>query len=525
MSRLATRRTAKTVGWFLVAAGAVVCFGSLELGVQGAYHDEIYQAPAAFAWAGEPAWHFSWFRVRGYPLFTMPYAGALKPAIYGLYLRATGDYWSLRRWRLYGLLLAGSGFGILAATAARHLATPAAAALLVLCVTDATAIISARHDGSSNGMGLLLRCLLLATWLATGGRSRRAALAMGLWAGLAAYDKLHTLALVPVVAILLAGGERRDYLRRGLAASAGFFLGVAPVVWAHLEAWLSQGVLWSLQGRPIGMGPQFRSIGSYLLAVTDLGVPRQVHGIRLPAVQSHAERAGFIGSMVLAAAFSIWRRQSRYWLPLVAWAVMVVALISLPVPTRGLHWLALTPLAYVAVAQLLDRPDPASGRPAGVDRRWRLALCAVLALWFVARAATLSTVAGILLGRTWAESQNPNLSEFARFAARRHAGDAFLVGQWGIGNSMFCEFQGHGERIFEAGYWPPEMLREWLAARKTPFYVVGLKPPYWVEHRERTDRLLAAVRAAPGWAERRADDGLNAFPPVEVWRFDPVGDP
>ena len=74
----------------LLAAIAFVGLAGVKLTAQGLYHDEIHQAPAAFAYVGKRAQIFAMGFVHGKPLMTMTYSGAIKPAIYGLYLRFTG---------------------------------------------------------------------------------------------------------------------------------------------------------------------------------------------------------------------------------------------------------------------------------------------------------------------------------------------------------------------------------------------------------------------------------------------------
>jgi hypothetical protein len=74
-----------------VVLGAIIVAALLALTVpnldsQGFYYDELHQAPAAFHYVGKHPIQFTW-RFRGIPVFNMPYSGAIKSTIYGLYLR------------------------------------------------------------------------------------------------------------------------------------------------------------------------------------------------------------------------------------------------------------------------------------------------------------------------------------------------------------------------------------------------------------------------------------------------------
>ena len=89
----------------LSAACAFAGLASINLSAQGLFYDEVHQAPAAFAWLGKKAPFFALALVRKIPLMTMTYSGAIKPVLYGLYLRCTGASFTVESWRWVGIML------------------------------------------------------------------------------------------------------------------------------------------------------------------------------------------------------------------------------------------------------------------------------------------------------------------------------------------------------------------------------------------------------------------------------------
>ena len=98
--------TALAIG--VLAACAFARLATINLSAQGVYYDEIHQAPAAFACLGKKAPFFAMSFVHRIPLMTMTYSGAIKPILYGLYLRFTGASFSVESWRWLGIGVGGS---------------------------------------------------------------------------------------------------------------------------------------------------------------------------------------------------------------------------------------------------------------------------------------------------------------------------------------------------------------------------------------------------------------------------------
>src|SRR5262245_46027825 len=91
-------------GLSLLPAVIFLWLATVRLDAQGLYYDELHQAAGAFTYLGSPPEYFALFPIHGSPLFNMPYSGAIKTAIYGLYLRLVKPEFSVMSWRLIGIL-------------------------------------------------------------------------------------------------------------------------------------------------------------------------------------------------------------------------------------------------------------------------------------------------------------------------------------------------------------------------------------------------------------------------------------
>src|SRR5262249_8527321 len=129
-------RVALTMG--LVAACAFVALSSINITAQGLYYDEIHQVPAALAYVRKQPPFFAYALVRGKPLMTMTYSGAIKSAVYGLYLRFTGASFTVESWRRLGIAMVAVALPLFSILACRRLTVAALLTFFALLLTDAT---------------------------------------------------------------------------------------------------------------------------------------------------------------------------------------------------------------------------------------------------------------------------------------------------------------------------------------------------------------------------------------------------
>lgn len=228
----------------LLAAG-LLAGRALEL--PGLYYDEVVQAePAARLVFGEespleiPGARSARGFGRWLPFMTQPYMGALKSWLLVPSVALFGaDAVALRATTL-AIALAGLVFTLRFARALGGLPLAGAAALLACC--DPSLLFSARHDWGSFSLGFALRAAALD--LAFGARQRASharALAAGLAAGLALYNKIDAAVFFGAVAAAawlsrrvtgakLCASAADSPKRLGAALGIGAALGAAPLL-------------------------------------------------------------------------------------------------------------------------------------------------------------------------------------------------------------------------------------------------------------------------------------------------------
>ena len=165
----------------LLSLAAPIVFtwlSSVRLDAQGLYHDELHQATSAFAYLGSSDRFLAAVtvgdliptlpilsRFKSLPLFNMYYSGAIKSAVYGLYLRFVTPQFSVISWRLTGILMVALGLMAFVLLAHRSVSTGVLAVIVGLLLTDVTVILCTRHDWGPVALALMLRLLLIGVWL------------------------------------------------------------------------------------------------------------------------------------------------------------------------------------------------------------------------------------------------------------------------------------------------------------------------------------------------------------------------
>src|SRR6266498_1424935 len=101
--------SAPTLALVVAAVTIFTTLTTYRLERTGLYYDELHQTVGAFSWVGRPTEMFSILPIASRPVFNMPYSGAIKTTVYGLFLRISGQPFSILSWRLLGILFSAAG--------------------------------------------------------------------------------------------------------------------------------------------------------------------------------------------------------------------------------------------------------------------------------------------------------------------------------------------------------------------------------------------------------------------------------
>lgn len=514
-----------------LAFGAAVTFWALagpRLDAQGVYADEVHQAAAAFVWTGSPPEHMCALTVAGVPVLNMPYSGALKSAVYGLYMRLSGRGFSLTGWRRLGIAFTTLGLLAFALIAGRAFGPGPLLAFLALMVTDCTVVLASRHDWGPVALALLLRLLALAVWVRSTDSEEPRPLStalIGALAGLAVFEKLSSVAFALPMLGLLALDPRRRSRGHAAAALVGLGLGGAPLIVANVVSWVREGVLVSLaapMGHPFSSpGGVLRRAAAYLAAGSGTQVEKFILADPPPVALALAEAVMVLVALALALAVGLRERGRRGLAAAGAaagYAVVFLVLEALPRTTWVHHWIIGTPFQYLAVAGALA--------VVGRDHRKRALLLAVGA-WVVLRLVLVGHLEGALLEGRASRRWDPQLARLAERAAGVPEDEVFLAADWGMALPIYCFSQGRPGIVRE-----PLWSNEWrtrIADLERPgrfrrIHVLVMNPPSGLRPR-RTEAILRWIESRPGWREVEPPPWLRPFDVVSSRTFAGGSDP
>ncbi|MBI1353595.1 MAG: hypothetical protein GC160_04560 [Acidobacteria bacterium] len=452
-------------GW--AAAGIIglwVAAATWRLGWPGLQFDEVLFA--VWLYPTEQAARAPWID----RLMLMPYMGALKAWIYGLWLPAAGNTaWAVR---LPMVVLAAATLGLIFGAVRRAVPGRAALVLLALAAGDPLYLLTSRYDW---GPVVLQRlCLWGALGVLLGGRSAPRALLAGLLAGVGLFDKLsfHWLLLAAVATAALVY-PRELWVRAKSGAPAaglgGFLLGSWPVWlyrwagrrsepvtletdWGALEGKLSL-VRNALSGEPLNgwiahsyLEPEMQELGPPAwLAFSDWGASGWL---------------GWVAAVSLAALAALWLRRGeagalRCERAAAACVIFCALAAAQMMAVQGAgylhHWALVAPVPQLGMGFV--------GMALWERRRWRGWLLGLLASVLAAQGLALARQYYAIAeygGRpAWSEAIFP-LAEELRERAPEHV----VALDWGIEVPL---------RLLSAGRLPTlavsrdEDLRHWLA--------------------------------------------------------------
>jgi hypothetical protein len=518
----------------LVAAAVFGIAAAPNLTGQGLYYDELHQATGSFAYLDLAPEMFSIGSVFGLPVLNTSYSGAMKTGIFGVWLRLSGKPFTVRGWRLLGILLAAAGLGVFVWLARPRIGNLPCFLFVFLVSTDATVLLACRHDWGPVALALALRLLFLGVWLYgsdTDGRhpsSVRNSTVLGLIVGFALFEKLSSIVLLVPLILIVSSRHQPTRKHHFLTSGAGLFVGALPLVLANIGSLAQRGTLISLSqigataDRSAPLGELFFH---YLDLARGIDIQNFILGRHLPSVS-------WPGLVLVVAALSVtgllatvMRRDdpafSRSLAMLGSYLGVAAALHLLPNRTWVHHWVLGTPFQYLAFALVVTGMSRA--RPSITGRRLVVAIAVIVALAgvVVMRVPQMAALEGALLRGETSRSWHPSLTELGTFAAHRGRQALFLASDWGVATQIYCLAQGQPLVVREM-YWDytgPGMIEEALEqSKKDIFYLVRTEPPARVRS-DNSQRIEEDVSELAGWVEIPPEPETGAFETLHVRKF------
>jgi hypothetical protein len=509
-----------TAALALIPALLYVLLTTPRITAQGLYYDELHQVPASFAYLGHHVEQFAYAPIHGIPLLNMPYSGALKSAVYGLYMRFFKQPFTVRSWRLVGILFVVAGLVVFGGTAAR--ASPTAAALTAaLLITDPSILLTTRHDWGPVALALALRLGFVGLWL-SGERKATVSpwnsLLLGALAGLSIFEKLSSVVLIVPLTFIVV--QRTMYRGKHLAAAAaGLVIGALPLIVVNCMSLARDGSLISLSAPPeIGRSWNAATHAFGFISLSDGNLARRfVLGSSTPPPIRVLEAIFLLTALVLAGRIAV--RSSRPQARLVVTALASYLLIGLalffmPQSTWIYHWVIATPFQYAAIGLALTRGD------VPMARSQRL-LGAVFSILILIRLANLASLETALWRGESASRFHPDLTKAGEFAFRHRNDAVFIAANWGIATELYALSNGQPGLVYElwGNYRGSDVISDIHSqSNRSVLYVVEyLDLDIYTEGG--AVRILRDIRADRRWVERPTEPDAIFAGPIRVTKF------
>lgn len=519
----------------LVSALLFAGLASVNLTAQGLYYDELHQATASFAYIGTKPEMFSGYEVNGFPILNMPYSGAIKTAVYGLFLRYSGSPFTVTSWRLLGILFVAAGLLLYCVIARRGLSLGGILAFL-LVLTDATVILATRHDWGPVALALLFRLLFIATWIyGEVGQSvpLKNTFVLGTLFGLAVFEKASSVILVIPLLLILCLGGRRMSPRHWLACATGCIFGGLPLILVNLDTYRRMGILISLNGPPTEYHASFSGFAKYVSEYLTLGNGALLRSFILGRTESipvfQMEGILVAALLLLTAIVSVanWRTSKPLRMSgimLLSYAGVGLGMYLLPLPTWVHHWVIGTPFQYAAVSLGITGLLGVSRVLNYRERVLRSALLLLVALLAASRLIGAASLEDSLARGDASATWDSSLSEIGYFAAQ-HADEAvFIAADWGVATQIYALANGQPGLVYQF-VWnyrgQEELDRIVKNTDKNTLYLVVKKPLAGVNP-EVTEKVTRDIEQLAGWEEMPVENDVSALTTVGVRKFSRV---
>lgn len=514
-----------------VLGGAIfLAVASINLTAQGAYYDELHQAPAAFWYTGSRPTFFAIGGKQGFPILNMSYSGAVKSHIYGLYMRLLGRPFTIRSWRMLGLLFAASALTAVVFGFLRNRQPLPAILYAALFLTDPTILLTSRHDWGPTALALLLRSLLITLYLVHAGRPslpRPVPFLLAAITAFAVFEKLSSIAIVPFLLLAVLTDRRLRTPASFVAMTLGGIIGGAPLLAVNLYSWVRKGTLISAFAVATPQPLTLHRLLPFLQELLSLGDGRLVARIILDLPLPWGGTAEAL-SLLLMTLLSLGLARSMdkpTRLFLLSYPAVATLLFAMPRSTWVHHWIVATPFQYAALARLL--PEAVSRSDSHRPLRLRTILSALLLVlafgWLAGRTINTAQVVSALIQGRASLGWDPSLTRLGEYAASQPPGHLFIAGEWGFTTQIYCLSQGN-DRLMHETFWDyqgVDQLKHLAAEREATniHYVAGVLPNPDPASQKTREAILAGLRSLPGWREVPADPETRSWRAVTIHSF------
>jgi hypothetical protein len=514
----------------LAAAVVFTVMASIHLDGQGVYYDELHQAPAAFDYLGKHAPVFN-YSFHGIPILNMSYSGAIKSNVYGLYLKYVDPHFTVYSWRFVGIVFVAIGVFGFYQIAGVSLPRATAVLFAALLLTDASVLLTTRHDWGPTALALCFRLAFLAVWLSIqlSEPSGFKHFAAGFLVGAAIFEKLSAVVLLTPFCILLFMSRRRAP-RAWIAGVLGLLAGSLPLLLVNIGSYARAHSLISLSGlsmeRARAGAPDLLAYAYQYLALAQGGMARQLILGDSPVpfwAQTEAALTLLVLVTIAVAAFrsrSTNRLMALAGVMAVAYVVVGISVFLLPRDTFVHHWILGTPFQYAAIALAL----PAFANPAEHGTRgravYRVAFVAAVAALLAIRLPDIVAVEKSLVSGRASTLFDPAFTRLAEIAAERSTDAAFISADWGTATQVYCAGNGRDDLVYEP-FWNNDPAKAVLEIAQTTkkdnlyLLVTGIAPQF-------EQASASAVRSmvnSPNWHEVPVENEFAGLAPIQIRKF------
>lgn len=427
-----------------------------KLEAQGLYYDEVHQATASFAYIGQRPFQFAALTFRNLPVMNMNYSGAIKTAIYGLFLRLSGQSFSVLSWRLVGIILVCISI-CLSGILLRNAISPISMMLFWgLLITDISIILTTRHDWGPVALAFSMRLIFLALWIKgenTPKTSPINSFFLAFILGISLFEKLSAIVMIVPFLLMIFLSPKRRTQKHLLAGVCGGIIGGLPLILANLLSYLKKGVFISLQYSNVHTPLSISSFATYANEYLSLGAGSQVKNFILGQFTSYQKEEGIlIALLFLFICASLIR--SRFAYPYLlqsailfgCYAAVLVHTYLLQQHTWVHHWVIGTPFQYAAIALFPAGFFQKTNRVSKIQNI--LFICLLLAILTCRLLGMISLETSLLRGdysRIW----HPSLTRIGEFAAGKSNMALFVSGDWGTANQIICYTNGQNGLVLQ----------------------------------------------------------------------------